>query len=84
MPQVTAEIHVAVACDGTLATWKDTCSIKPAVLPPVAGPIWQWVLGKQIRKRIEAFARGCADPVVLHAARRSLEARRGTQDGALD
>jgi hypothetical protein len=42
------------------------------------------LLGKQIRKRMEAFARGCADPVVLHAARRSLEARRGTQDGALD
>ena len=96
MPQVTAEIHVPVAPDfgggrrfkadgdGTLATWKYTYSIKPAVLRPVAEPIGQWLLGKQIHKPIEAFARGCADPVVLHAARRSLEARRGTQDGALD
>lgn len=51
MPQVTAEIHVPVAPDfgggwrfkadgdGTLATWKYTYVIKPAVLRPVAEPI---------------------------------------------
>ncbi len=61
--------------EGTLATWKYTYSIKPALLRPVAEPIGQWLLGKEIRKRIEAFARGCADPVVLEAARRSPEAR---------
>ena len=96
MAQVTAEIHVPVAPDfggdwrfkadgdGTLATWKYTYSSKPVVLRPVAEPIGQWLLGKQIRKRIEAFGRRCADPVVFPAVRRSLEARRGTQGGALD
>lgn len=50
MAHVTAEIHVPVAPDfgggwrfkadgdGTLATWKYTYSIKPAVLRPVPNP----------------------------------------------
>ena len=51
--------------DGTLATWKYTYSIKPAWLSPVAEPIGQWLLGREIRARINAYARACEDDEVL-------------------
>lgn len=54
---------------GTLATWKYTYAVRPAWLRPVAEPIGQWLLGREIRKRIAGFEAGCADPVVLAAAR---------------
>ena len=52
---------------GTRAVWKYTYSVRPAVLRPVAEPIGQWLLGREIRARIAAFARACEDPVVLDA-----------------
>jgi hypothetical protein len=53
--------------DGTRAVWKYTYSIRPAWLRPVAEPIGLWRLGRESRRRIEAFARGCTDPRVLAA-----------------
>ena len=53
---------------GTRAVWKYTYSVQPRALRPVAEPIGQWLLGREIRARIAAFARGCADPVVLAVA----------------
>lgn len=52
---------------GTRAVWKYTYAVQPAWLRPLAEPIGQWLLGREIRRRIASFARGCADPVVLAA-----------------
>ena len=40
---------------------------KPAWLRPVAEPIGQWLLGREIEARIAAFARACQDPGVVSA-----------------
>lgn len=53
--------------DGTKAVWKYTYAVKPAWLRGVAEPIGQWLLGREIRARINAWARACEDPVVLRA-----------------
>lgn len=50
---------------GTRATWKYTYAVRPAWLRPVAEPIGQWLLGREIRARIAAWAKACEDPVVL-------------------
>ena len=52
---------------GTRAVWKYTFSVKPSWLRPVAEPIGVWLLGREIRARIQAFADACVDPVVLDA-----------------
>lgn len=49
------------------AVWTYTYAVQPAVLRPVAEPNGQWLLGREIRARIAAFARACEDPVVLDA-----------------
>lgn len=51
----------------TRATWKYSFSCRPAWLAPVAERVGTWVLGREIRRRIEGFAAGCTDPVVLAA-----------------
>lgn len=56
--------------DGTRAVWKYTYSVKPAWLRPVAERIGKWLLGREIRARIAAWARACEDPVVLAAVTR--------------
>jgi len=53
---------------GTLAVWKYTYAVRPAWLRPVAEPMGQWLLGREIRARIAAFARACSDETVLDAA----------------
>ena len=53
---------------GTRAVWKYTYAVQPAFLRPVAEPIGQWLLGREIRARIAAFARACADPEIVDAA----------------
>ena len=50
---------------GTRAVWKYTFSCRPAWLRPVAERIGTWLLGKEINKRIEAFARACEDPELV-------------------
>lgn len=52
---------------GTRAVWKYTYAVRPAWLRPVAEPVGQWLLGREIRARIAAFARACTDPEVLAA-----------------
>lgn len=54
--------------DGTLASWKYTFRTQPAWLSPVADPIGTRLLGREIRARIDAFARACRDPEVVAAA----------------
>lgn len=54
--------------EGTRARWKYTYAVRPPWLRPVAEPVGQWLLGREIRARIDAFARACQDPVVLAAA----------------
>jgi polyketide cyclase/dehydrase/lipid transport protein len=54
---------------GTRATWKYTYSVRPGWLRFVGEPIGQWLLGREIRQRIAAFARACSDPDVLAAVR---------------
>ena len=55
--------------DGTRATWKYTYAVRPSWLRLLGEPIGQWLLGREIRARIEAFARACADPEILAAVR---------------
>lgn len=58
----TAETRNGV--DGTLAVWKYTYSVPRWVRLP-AERVGQWLLGREIRARIAAFARACEDPVVI-------------------
>ena len=55
--------------EGTAVTWKYTYRIRPRLLRPLAEPVGQRLLGREIRARIAAFARACADPRTLAAAR---------------
>jgi hypothetical protein len=52
---------------GTTAVWKYTYSVRPRWLRFVAEPVGQWLLGREIRARIAAYARACEDPTVLGA-----------------
>lgn len=65
--------------DGTLAVWKYTYDVRPAALQRIAHPIGQRLLGREISRRIEGFAAGCRDEVVLAAARTDM-ARRAEAD----
>ena len=56
---------------GTRATWKYSYTIRPAWLRRVAEPIGQLLLGREIRRRIRAFAAACEDETVLRAAHES-------------
>lgn len=56
------------ARDGARAVWKYTYTVRPRWLRRVAEPVGQWLLGREIRRRIEAFAVACADPAVVAAA----------------
>lgn len=66
--------------DGARAVWKYTYEVRPAWLQRIAHPIGQWLLGREIRKRIDGYAAGCRDDQVLAAARADLAAR-GTDEG---
>ncbi|MBE4718520.1 SRPBCC family protein [Pseudarthrobacter sp. AB1] len=59
---------------GTRAVWKYTFSCRPAWLRPVAERMGAWLLGREISKRIEAFARACEDPGLV-AEFRALQAQ---------
>ena len=51
----------------TVATWPYTFATRPEWLAPLADRIGVRLLGRDIRRRLDAFARGCTDPVVLAA-----------------
>lgn len=50
---------------GTRAVWKYTFSCRPAWLAPLAERIGTLVLGREIERRIEAFAQACEDPSLV-------------------
>jgi hypothetical protein len=49
----------------TLATWRYNFACRPAWLAPVAERIGAWILQRDMDRRIDGFARGCVDPIVL-------------------
>lgn len=51
----------------TEATWRYSFACRPAWLRPVADRVGVRLLGRDVRRRVAGFARGCADPVVLAA-----------------
>lgn len=53
--------------DRTRATWRYTFRCRPALLRPVAERIGVWYLGRDIDRRLDAFAKACADPEILAA-----------------
>lgn len=60
----------APRADGrTDATWRYTFTVTPPWLRPIADPIGRWMLGRDIRRRLDAFAAACRDPDVLAALR---------------
>lgn len=64
---------------GTRTVWRYTFSIRPSWLAPLGDRIGMWLLGREIRARIAAFARACVDPVVLDAVRAGLRPPSGTR-----
>jgi len=56
----------------TIATWRYNFRCRPAALRPLAHRLGGWLLGRDVRRRIAGYAAGCADPVVLAAAREQL------------
>src|SRR5262249_26979563 len=55
--------------EGTVAVWKYTFRLRPAWLAPVADPIGRLLLGREIRARIAAYARACADEEIVRLSR---------------
>lgn len=51
----------------TEATWRYNFTIRPRWLAPVADPVGVWLLGRDIRRRLDAFAAACADPEIVAA-----------------
>ncbi|MET4638843.1 hypothetical protein ABIE24_002081 [Mycetocola sp. 2940] len=58
--------------DHTEAAWRYNFTCRPRWLAPIAERIGGWILQRDIDRRIAGFARGCSDPVVLAAARKTL------------
>lgn len=56
--------------DRTRAVWRYTFTVRPTWIAPIADRIGARLLGRDIRRRIDAFAAGCRDDVVLAEARR--------------
>lgn len=54
---------------GTRAVWKYTFSCRPAFLKPLAERIGALLLGHEIERRIEAFARACENQELLEELR---------------
>lgn len=53
--------------DGTRAVWKYTFATRPGWLSPVADRLGVWLLGREIRARVAAFAAACSDPEIVAA-----------------
>ncbi|MFB0838047.1 SRPBCC family protein [Arthrobacter sp. E44] len=51
--------------DGTRAVWKYTFSCRPPLLRPIMERIGSWLLGYEIERRIDAFARACEDEALV-------------------
>ena len=51
----------------TEATWRYTFTTRPKWLRPIADRVGRWLLGRDIRRRIEGFAAAFDDPELLAA-----------------
>ena len=51
----------------TAATWRYNFTIRPAWLAPLADRVGVWLLGRDIRRRLDAFAAACADREIVAA-----------------
>lgn len=49
----------------TRATWRYTFACRPSWLRPITHRIGHWLLGRDIDRRLGAFALACADPSIL-------------------
>lgn len=49
----------------TDATWRYNFTCRPSWIRPVADRVGAWFLGRDIRKRLDAFTAACADPSIL-------------------
>jgi hypothetical protein len=59
---------------GTTATWRYSFTCRPRWLAALAHPVGVWFLGRDIRRRLDAYARACGDAEILSAA--GIEPRR--------
>lgn len=59
--------NFAAADDGvsTVATWRYNFTVRPSWLAPVADRIGTWLLGRDIERRLRAFAAACTDPDIV-------------------
>jgi hypothetical protein len=55
----------ALSDDRTRATWRYQFTCRPRLVALLGEPLGRWLLGRDIRRRIEGFARGCADPELV-------------------
>jgi hypothetical protein len=51
----------------TIATWRYNFACRPRWIRPVADRIGRWLLGRDIERRLAAFAQACADPDIVAA-----------------
>ncbi|MDD0859169.1 SRPBCC family protein [Arthrobacter alpinus] len=51
--------------DGTRLVWKYTFSCRPGWLRWLAHPVGEWLLGREIERRISAFATACGDDALI-------------------
>jgi hypothetical protein len=60
------------AGDGTstVATWRYNFTIRPSWLAPLADRVGVWLLSRDIRRRLDAFAAACADDEIVAALSR--------------
>jgi len=66
--------------DGTRAVWKYTFSCRPAVFRAVMERIGGRLLGYEIERRIEAFARACEDEALLASFRNMQDGAEGPRE----
>lgn len=51
----------------TEATWRYNFTCRPTWIRPVADRLGAWLLNRDIRRRLAAFADACADPTIVAA-----------------
>ncbi|MEO7556695.1 MAG: SRPBCC family protein [Acidimicrobiales bacterium] len=56
-----------VEADRTLATWRYNFTIRPRWLSPIGDRIGVWILGRDVQRRVQAFAKACGDPDIVAA-----------------
>jgi len=65
--------HFTERDDGTTeATWRYNFTCRPSWIRPIADPIGRRLLGRDIRRRIEAFRTACADQSIMSVVRASI------------